>query len=338
MADTYQLQEVTDAAAWDAFVGQATGGTVFSTSAWLACAQEAMLGRARFFACLRNGHLTAGISGVERRRTGLTRLVTPELTPHGGALLAPVPAKGPAKVEAEWHHAASLLAGELTLRYGYVQLAHAPAALDMRPFAWRGWSVRVRYTYRIRTGDLEATWERLERRTRTVIRKAEKAGFRVAPTEDLEAFGRLYDLVYARQGGPPPVPAAVVQRFAAAVLRSGLGRALAVTSPEGRTAAVVVFVDGGDTTYAWTAGADPDLADTGATSLLYWEYLRQAGGREFDFVGANIPGVAFFKRGFGGDLVPYYVVEGFGSRPLRALFAVQRGLQALRTQRSAAEP
>ena len=88
-----------------------------------------------------------------------------------------------------------------------------------------------------------------------------------------------------------------------------------------------VFVNGFATAYAWAAGADPTLNNTGATSLLYWQYLCKIEHKYFDFVGANIPAVAFFKRGFGGDLTPYYVSEGYKSKWIKHALSARRALR-----------
>ena len=89
----------------------------------------------------------------------------------------------------------------------------------------------------------------------------------------------------------------------------------------------MVFVDGPDTSYAWAAGADPALNNTGATSALYWQYFTATKKKRFDFVGANIPAIAFFKRGFGGDLVPYYVSEGYKSTWVKRAISARRALR-----------
>ncbi len=328
MADTCEIHPVTEPRAWDEFVRRAVGGTVFSTWGWLQCAQQATGNPFRCLGVYRNGQLVAGLSGSETQRAGLRRLATPALTPHGGLLLAPVAGKGPAKAESEWLRAAELLVAHLRQEYHHCALVHAPALSDMRPFTWAGWEVRVRYTYQMELGDQEALWERLERRTRTVIRKAEGSGLRVLPVEDMALFRQQYERLYARQGGRPPVDAGVAQRFAEAACRAGLAWGLQVESAEGQVAAVVIFVRGFEGSYAWVAGADPELNHTGATSLLYWKYLEQGQGR-FDFVGANIPAIAFFKRGFGGELMPYFAVEGFRDPLVKGLFSGARVLRNL---------
>ena len=325
MADTFEIRLVADDTAWDTFVRQAVGGTVFSTSAWLRCAAAASGDQIHRLGCYRNDHLVAGISGLARRRMGLYRLETPELTPYTGLLLAPVAGKGPAKGEAAQHRACAHLMDHLAKHYDRVFLVHAPAIADVRPFTWQSWDAHLRYTYRLPLGDSNALWERTERRTRTAIRKAEKLGYQLRPTSDVALFRQQYEAIYANQAGGPPVAAATAECFVAAALEAGLAQAYEIASPDG-TAAVVAFVEGFDTTYAWAAGADPAYNHTGAISLLYWQYWDTVAHNCFDFVGANIPSIAFFKRGFGCDLAPYYAVVGYKSRWVKRAFDLRRAL------------
>ena len=326
MADTFEIRLVADDTAWDTFVRQAVGGTVFSTSAWLRCAAAASGDQIHRLGCYRNDHLVAGISGLARRRMGLYRLETPELTPYTGLLLAPVTGKGPAKGEAAQHRACAHLMDHLAKHYDRVFLTHAPAIADVRPFTWQGWDAHLRYTYRLPLGDSNALWERTERRTRTAIRKAEKLGYQLRPTSDVVLFRQQYEAIYANQAGGPPVAAATAERFVAAALDAGLAQTYAIASPDG-PAAVVAFVEGFDTTYAWAAGADPAYNHTGAISLLYWQYWDTVAHQYFDFVGANIPSIAFFKRGFGCDLAPYYAVVGYKSRWVKRAFDLRQALR-----------
>lgn len=336
MSNEYDVSEVTGATEWDAFAATAVGGTMFSTSRWLDCAQSALGGRKVILGCRRNGCLVAGVTGLETEGWGGRRLVTPDLTPHGGILCAPVSGKGPAKAEAEYHRAAGILSNHLLQEYGYVHLTHAPDITDLRPFAWSGWNVRPRYTYWLDLADLDALWERIERRTRTAIRKAERAGYRLRAVSDLELLEVLYARVYQGRHSAPPVAAAGMRRFAEAVMASGLGEAWASYTADGRPAAVVVFVHDNDfvhdnhMVHAWVAGADQQMASSGASPYLYWQFFQQTDCHRFDFVGANVPGIAKFKRGFGGQLVPYYAAAGFGSAWLRTAYSLRDLVYQLR--------
>ena len=313
-----QVVEITEAGAWDEFVRTATGGTVFSTSAWLECAEEAIGAPVRIYGCYHKGNLVAGVSGSERKRGPFRFFTTPDLCPHGGFLHAPVASESPARRESEHSTATKVLAEFLAQRYDSVRLTHAPDIIDMRDFAWSGWDVQPRYTYYLPLGDPEAIWKRVERRVRTVVRKAEKEDCRLRQVEDTELLRRQYELIYAGQPGGAPVSSEIVERFVAAAQRKELAQIQLVESAAGEPASIVAFVRGFDCLHAWVAGADPAFRDSGATSLLYWKILEQAGGGNFDFVGANIPGIALFKRGFGGELVPYFAIQRTNNRLLKA--------------------
>ena len=322
-ADMYEISDASDAD-WDGLVRGALGGTVFSTRAWLECAQEATGDRAVNYGCYKKGEIVAGVSGIERRRG--RQFTTPPLTPHGGFIHRPVPSDLPSRQESERRGETRALIEFLESRYGHVHLTLAPGIDDVREFSWAGWNPAPRYTYVTDLGcGSDAVWSRLERRTRTVIRKASER-FRFEPADDLDELVQQYELVYTEQD-PPPVAADVMRRFASAARERGLAEAWRVVDDRGRTASVVVFARGFDTIYAWIAGADPAFRDSGATSFLYWKLLEQTGFPRFDFVGANLPAIAFFKRGFGGSLVSYYAVEAFPSRLLRLLAGGRRLLR-----------
>ena len=323
----YEIAEVTDPGTWDDFVSNAIGGSVFSTSPWLQCAQEATGSPTMRYGCYKKQQLVAGATGLEI--AGGKRLITPPLFPHGGLLHRPVPSDLASRWESERNGETQALLEFLNRRYRRVHLTLAPGLTDVRPYLWSGWEVRPRYTY---ITDLSAgsepLWNRLERRTRTVIRKAESSGFQFVKTDDVDLLRAQYELVYAQQEGQLPVDSGVVQRLAETAQKRDLTETYCVASPSAETAAIVVFARGADRSYAWVAGADPTFRDSGATSLLYWKFLEQTSSAQFDFVGANMPGIAFFKRGFAGSLVPYFAVEGYSSRLLQSLAGMRRLLRA----------
>ena len=328
--DSFEIADVADGEAWDAFVGTAAGATVFSTSAWLRCAREATGCEPRIHGCYRRGELVAAVSGLHLSRRLRSQLVTPPLLPHGGLLHRPVDSDNPARRESARNSSASSLIRFLESSYSSVRLTHSPELVDMREFSWAGWDVGPRYTYRLPLpADRQELWQQLERRTRTVVRKAEKEGYRFRRLDDPELLRRQYELVYSSSihGRRPPVESALVERFARAAADAGLTEMHVAESPSGAIAAAVVFARGSHEVFAWVAGADPAFRDSGAASFLYWKFLEQTAFQRFDFVGANIPGIALFKRGFAGDLVPYFHTQGYRSRWLQGLTSLRAALR-----------
>ena len=272
MSDAYEIRLVDDPALWNHFVQTGWGGSPFSTTTWLRCAAHALGGQPAYIGVFKGSQIVAGLAALTTKHRGIERIETPELTPHTGFLMAPVESKGPAKIEAECHRFSELLIRHLQ-HYDHMRITHTPALNDIRPFSWANWQTRVRYTYQMDLSDLDALWERVERRTRTAIRKAEKLGYTVIQTDDIELLCRQYGMIYERHGAAAPISPEVVRRFVEGAQSAGQARLLAAQSPQGETASIVAFVEGPSMAYAWVAGADHSIiaaarrpCSTGATS------------------------------------------------------------------------
>lgn len=316
-----------DATIWDEFLPSAVGATPFIGSAWMGLAAEAMGAQLELVGAFDGDQLVAGCAGVVTGSGWRQCLSTPPLLPHTGFVFRPTASARLPQIESDRSTACAGLIGHLQQRFARVHLTHAPALVDTRPFQWAHWQVTPRYTYHIDLpADRTQVWDGFERRTRTAIRKAQKGGYRVEASTDIDELRRLYAAVYGGESGAP-VPAATVQQMAVAALQAGLIEGWRCVAPSGETAAVVFFARSEQTLYAWVAGADPAHRDAGATSLLYWHVLEQTPCAHFDFVGANMSSIAFFKRGFGGRLVPYAATEGFGHPLARTLAGLRRVLR-----------
>ncbi len=163
----------------------------------------------------------------------------------------------------------------------------------------------------------------LEHRVKTVVRNAE-GELKIESSPWIDGFVELYEHVYRDRGGEPPVKRGVVERMARAVMGSGAGDLRVVRDGDGNAVCAGMFVRDGHAVYAWVSGALPSRNSSGAMSYLVWDTIGRYSGvvPVFDMVGANIPGVAFYKRGFGGMLVPYYATERYGSPFARAVFSL----------------
>ena len=330
MADVYETHEVEDQEAWDGLVRRSSEGTVFSTSPWLRCAQAGSGGRIRRIGCFKNGRLVGGCGFIEVSRAGLKKGITPVLTPYGGVLTVPPESERPAHIESERNRIVRELVRELVADCHYVQLFHSTRLSDVRQFLWTGWTSRVLYTYLIDLRDLDQLWNSyFEKRTNNAVRKAEKSGFSVHRADDVAVLVDLYRGLYARKARNPPVPYPIVGAFYQAAQDAGLAQMYEATDRSGTPVSACVVVPDSDTVYAWISGADPDSDRLGATSLLYWRILQDVSTSHnwFDFVGANMPSIARFKRGFGGVLHTYYATEKHRS-PLSAAAMKAYGLIA----------
>lgn len=323
-----EVKRIEDAALWDEFVHTSPEGTLFSTSGWVRMAACAHGGAPVTLGAFDDGRLAAGVAYVEVSRGVLRKAAPPALTPYCGFLFRPFRGKRRSEEEGLRHAGAAPLVEHLSGRYGHVYLVHPPGVLDMRPFTWHGYNASVRYTYVMDITDPDRLWDLMEHRVRTVIRNAE-ALLTVESSSSVDLFGALYEHVYIDRGNEPPIRRDRVMRMVAEVLEAGLGEMRVVKDADGAPLCAGVFVRDTRTVYAWVSGAIPARNSSGAMSLLFWDTAGRycATHAALDMVGANLPAVAFFKKGFGGSLVPYFVTERYASPLTRAAFSLSSGIR-----------
>ena len=134
---------------------------------------------------------------------------------------------------------------------------------------------------------------------------------------------RLQVESYARKDVPYGLASGALVLLADALHARGLVRAFAATrsgdaAPE---AAALFAIDGTRATY-WLSGGKRGPA----MSVLFLHAvaaLKASGVTDLDLGGANVPGVAQFKRQLGGVLTPTVTVRRVGPRWLRAIDALR---------------
>ena len=248
-----------------------------------------------------DGRWLAALPLFERTRGPFRALVAPVLIPVVSPLLAE------SATEAEVHRHTSpldvLLAALPAEVHRATFLLH-PSLTDLRPFQWAGWTTRTRYTYLLdlaRPADPLDAWSGGARRT------AKKAMGDYVFEEDpahADAALALMTASYARQGEPLALPDRV-RALLREMIEGGFARAFAVRPASGHEPEAALVVAHDDrTAHYWIAGSEPGPAMT--VLLAHLLPLLQADGiAAFDFLGANVPSIAEFKRRFGPTLQPY---------------------------------
>jgi hypothetical protein len=261
-----------------------------------------------------DGALVAAVSAFEKRRGPLTAAALPPLCPVHAPVLA-----GPLR-ESEVNGRRSpldRLIAEIAGRYDQATLALPPSYDDVRPFTWAGWNATPRYTHQLRLdGDLAAGFSGVVRRT---VRQEQAAFVIEEDVRHAEAAIALTETAYQRRGEAGGIDGPAARRLAEAVMAAGLVRAFAAvrrgaSSPE---AAVLVATDG-RTAYDWIAGSAPGPAMAVLLADVLGRLQRES-VEAFDFAGANVPGIAEFKRKFGGRLTTTFSVRTVTRPALRML-------------------
>jgi hypothetical protein len=194
-----------------------------------------------------------------------------------------------------------------------------PGITDARTYIWRGWRVRPYYTYTAKISGADAALENWSRRTRRTAR-SEREQFIVR--EDDEAAPQIastYLQSLNRQQHRSPASQEDIIRLLNGLHERGLARLFTITparetEPSGGLA---MLVTGTNASY-WLGGSAPGSSMTVLVGAVL-PVLYESGVRSVDYVGANTPSIAEFKRQFGGNLVTYFGVEKIIRPELRFL-------------------
>ncbi len=175
-----------------------------------------------------------------------------------------------------------------------------PSLVDVRPLTWAGWSLTPAFHMEAPLVGEDGTdaWGRYTRKA--VRRHADD--FEVLEGRDQVArvVALATESMAAKGLGHPP--AAACTHLAEAFLDAGQARAF-VADAGGTPAAGAVIVHDGVTAHYWMVGSTPGAAMTVLLAHVARE-MRAAGCERLHLGGANVPSVAEFKRGFGGELIP----------------------------------
>ncbi len=304
---------ITDWNAWDDLVRQSPQGTVFSGSTWMESICRLTGTEMKGVGYFNGTDLMGGAAFSEVLRGPFRKATVPILTPYGGFLAIPLKGHRESKREAHLQKISQELMDFLARNYHHIFLVHTPSLSDTRPFDWAGWSVKNRFSYLVELDTPYEIWERFERRTRSSIRKAEEPGYTFVFEENIEQFCTLYEKTYQKQGIDLPASKELINEHYSTLIENDIAFTAVVKDTSGTWAAAVIFIKNGNDLCAWLSGAEPELESHGIMSFLYWKLMESSVGKyaKLDFLGANLPAQAKFKRGFGGKTVCYPLTETY---------------------------
>ena len=274
-----------------------------------------------------NNKLMARLPYVVQKRRGLTLLNMPMLTQTLGPWLDSSTAKYAKQLSKQKDLMTALILKLPECDY-FCQNFHY-SITNWLPFYWQGFEQTTRYTYVLENlEDLEHVWGGFQENIRREIRKAQKK-VAVKIGSDVETFMSVNSLTFQRQGKKVPYAREFVQRLDNACLERQSRRIFFAEDAEGRIHAAIYIVWDENSAYYLMGGANPELRNSGATSLLMWEAIQFAATvtRKFDFEGSMIESVERFFRAFGARQIPYFQV----TRMSRRMKLLMTGRVALKT-------
>ena len=304
-----------DPARWDAFVRRSPQRSAYVTASFLRALKLPFE-----LVTLEDGNEIVAGAPVILEEDGRARATSVPMTMYQGLLLrdhAEMPLHR--RVGYELENTERLVAA-IAERYGSCCLSQSWRFNDIRALSWHNYhapergqfSISVLYTGILDVG-ADATFEtylaNVRELRRREYRKA-KARVTIEASRDLDLLESLYTRTLARQG---------IERLAhdrellrcigEGALDGGYGE-LRVARIAGNPAAATLFLYDDRSAFYLLGANDPEYRNTGASTFLMLENIRDARDRglsEVDFIGVNSPQRGDYKVSFNAAIRPYYV-------------------------------
>ena len=290
---------------WDALVVISPQGSVFCRSWWLNA-----VGEVRILACFSGGELIAGIPLYVEKHFGIPVCTMPKLTRAWGVIMRPLEGK---TVVAAARETKILHAFAVQLaRYRLFFQAFHPSLTNWLPFYWAGFRQTTRFTYVLDDlTDLGRVWHGISESARGQIRKAERAGLKVAPCSIEEVY-RCECQSFLRQGRRPSESQSFLKRIYDCAKENNSAACFGTVDRNGVVHSARLLAWDKNQAYNLVTGTDSTFRDSAANTLGVWSAIQFVAqrSRSFDFAGSIIEGIARFNRNFGAKQVPYnYVMK-----------------------------
>jgi hypothetical protein len=183
-------------------------------------------------------------------------------------------------------------------RWGYWKFDFPVEYTDFQEAIWKGTLPKTKYTYRIL--DLKSWEEKIDSKLRNKLKRFSDFSFEVRPFNESEL--RSFMLSSAVKG---VAHEQLLSKFNALNLSS----AFTVIAEGGAYQAFCVMVDS-VCYYLVSSNAKNDNALSACGVKFCIEESIRRNCLAFDFEGSMIPEIEVFFRSFGGDLLPYFSIDG----------------------------
>ncbi|MFC1524386.1 lipid II:glycine glycyltransferase FemX [Thermodesulfobacteriota bacterium] len=293
---------------WDDFVYHHPDGTLFHTTKWLKCCvnnQSADMFRLGFLA---NDKLI-GICPIFIKWFGLIKVVASPMVVEDTPFMGPL-------VKQEECFADFLEAIEKWIRNKHVNFSRIILSDRTKAtlYTKSGYFEMIRHTHVLDLSQgKEEVWKNMKSNARNHIRKAEKNDVQYHFSEDphhLEKYYQLAKILYMSQGKVIPNSKTFYNEICFGQLSTN--SKLLIAEHDNKIIAAAILVYFKDQLYYLDAVSDKQFLKFRAPSGMQWFIIQWAidnGFKYYDFVGSDMPWIAKFKAGFGGELHEYSLFE-----------------------------
>ena len=246
----------------------------------------------------------------QEKKWGIPLFRNPHFTPHIGWAWRHSATKKTAQHNT-WKEACGLISDFLKqAKWGKIQFSFPPSVTDVQKFVWEGFKVTPKYTYQVNLQQsTSALFDHFSSSHRNHINKAAKDGVTWNIHHDPKSMESLVRTTFTRKK----------QKLHTTYLHNILHsfchekNSLMCFAHHGDTliAGALVIFDKGKA-YLLLSGYDHTKKHGGAGIGCVWELMQACQHLQipiFDFEGSMLTEVEQYFRGFGGELVPYFMIE-----------------------------
>lgn len=273
----------------------------------------------------KGGKIEASLPYVLKKRYGMTIITQPSLTQTLGPWIRESKAKYAKQLSQEKDLLQELYA--LLPDFNYYSQNWHYSNKNWLPLYWQGFSQTTRYTYRLNDiSNTELLWDNLQDNIRREIRKAiNRENLQIQSNLSIQDFLRLNRMVFERQGTTLPYSEQFILNLDKKLTSRQSRKIFIAVDESGRHHAGVYIIWDQNSAYYLMGGGDPELRNSGATSLCMWEAIKFSStvSKSFDFEGSMIEPVERFFRSFGATQTPYFSISKVNSRLLKGYFALK---------------
>jgi len=291
---------------WTSLEKRSVIATAFSSEAYVSALSEVTGRSVDLTFIVKDGRDIAGLVSLQSKSGPLDRLIPAPLTPFSAFAAESLPASAEVHAHSSW---LDVLSEALVSRYSTIDLMLPPPFVDVRALQWQGWTASPLYTFHLPILSEESALSAWSESTSRRFRKSrDNFDLRTEPL-DVEKIVRLCHAGYARNDKKAPLSSEQMTRFAKSLLESGMAQCWSISEKDSdNISAGIVILKHEQTAVYWIAGSEPGPAMTVLLGLLI-SVLHQDGISVLDFLGANTPSIAEFKRRFNPELTPYFRVR-----------------------------
>ena len=256
--------------------------------------------------------LEAALPYVKKKRLGMKYISMPQLTPYNGIWMRHVPNEKIEKHVSREYKMYKLLIDQIEeTGIFFYQQCYSPEMSNWQPFFWTEYKQKTMYTFWIDwDSKLEDVVMNFSKSARLNYRKAKKAGI-VEEFDDPDLFYKVNCMTYARKDQQNPISLDLTRRVYQACKEHNAVKMLCAKDQAGEICDVAFFAYDAKNVYALMSGTDPEKRHLNFHTLLTYEGIKFAleTGRNMDFEGSMLEGVANNILRYGAELRPYYAIK-----------------------------